>query len=242
MSGKTDPAMAGNTFTNCDWSYAPSWNFLYDYGNAFGAIVEGGYLDTGTDWYHPDSALHQRFSVDGLRNPSGSSIDNRPTADDKITTGSARRTAIHPVSAASILKNPVSVITAGTSFTAFSLLPIPCNGDYSVNIITTAGGGGVVTIANTTAGGSVSFNPQAVGQSNCIFSASKGDVVTVTWSTPSLAQDIQIAEISVTLGAGVHGAIPLAIHSPWEYDSGVVSIGTTPVALATIPIGALKLS
>lgn len=241
VSGKTDPAMAGNTFTNCDWSYAPAWNFLYDYGNAFGVSIVGGYLDTGSDWYHPSSALHQRFNVKGLRNPSGSSIGNRPTADDKGTTGSVRRTDIHPVSAKSLLKYPVSVITAGTNFTAFHLLPIPCNGDYSLNIITTVGGGGVVTITNTTAGGSVAFNPQAVGQSNCIFSASKGDVITVTWSTPGLASDIEIAEISVTLGAGVHGAIPTSVHSPWEYDSGVVTIDTTPVVVATIPVGTLSL-
>ena len=240
--GTTDPAFAGNAFINCDWSYAPAWNFKYDYGNSFGANVVGGYLDTGSAWYHPNSALHQRFNVNGLRNPSGVSLGHRPTADDKITTGSARRTAIHPVSAKSLLKNPVSVIKAGTNSTVFNLLSIPCNGDYSVNIITTSdGSGGLVTINNITSGTSVAFNPQSVGQSNCIFSAMKDDVVTVTWTTPSLAQDILIHEISVTLGAGVHGAVPLAVHSPWEYDSGEVSVTTTPIAFATIPVGTLRL-
>lgn len=232
----TDPAMTANTFVGCDWSYADAWNFLYNYGRSFSAKIIGGFLDTGTNWYKPGSFFTD-FDFDNIRNPSALNVDPRWTSAAKTTIGSARPQKSLPVSAKSLLKNPPASI-AGVGTKTYSAVPMPHAGEYTVNVTLKNNGVslGAWKVKNNTTAFEVFFTA-VDGHFSCTFEANQGDLVDVLVAGAA-DMDVEIIEFSITAGTGVYQSIPIAVHSPYEYDSGVVSVSTTPVVMATIPIGA----
>lgn len=233
-AGQTDPAMTGNTFIGCDWSYSPAWNFAFNYGYAFSATVIGGYLDTATPWYKSGSFLHMTFDVLGLRNPSGANLDSRPSSNIKMTSGGGKPQKTLPVSAISLVKNPPKSVRGPATF---YLDPIPYNGDYTLNIILNEQVGvtnyGVGTVRNDTSGAQYSF-ATSPGITSVSFPASAGDSVRVTWGIATGQPELSIEEFSVTSGAGVYKAVKRAVAEPYEYDSGNIIVTTTPTVALTI--------
>ena len=232
--GQTDPVMTSNTFVGCDWSYAPAWNFAYDYGYSFSATVIGGYLDTSTPWLKPGSYGGVLMDVVGLRNPSGERLESRTTSAIKMTTGGARPSKSLPVGAVSMVKNPPKTISGPG---LFNMVNAPFDGDYTLTIILKSQVGvtnyGIGTIYNDTTGASRAFVTKA-GHNSVTFSANAGDAIRVAWGITTGQPTIVVEEFSMTPGAGIYSAVKRAVAEPYEYDSGLLTITTTPTIALTI--------
>lgn len=208
QTATNDPTFSGNTFIGCDMSYAPVLNITVPYG-FFAMNVVGGYLDTGTAWYQSGSEKAKELHIIGLRNPSGAVIDSSVTANMNITSGGSRPKNNLPVGMKSYWSSkPTSISPFVQTATSFAL---PYDGEYTISINYTINAGSVdaLTFTNTTTASTVNGALSASGgYSSFTFSASAGDVITLTLDG-NASCDADIHFLSLTAGAGVFDAIEI---------------------------------
>ena len=238
---RTNEVFVSNTFVSCDFSYAPVWWLETDFGQSFAINIQGGYLDTGTAWYHPSSFRGYSVNVIGLRNPSGLVLDSEYQADIQTTTGGARPRQQMPVSPLSIFdSHPLAVKGSGT--TAITAT-IPMTGKYSISatVETVSGADGALwkyENLTTTVENFISFGGD--GSYSFTFYAERGDNVRLLIDGNSATTDLILHSISLTAGAGVYGALPANIAKGYSEKSLVEALTTTPVVLFTLPTGQFK--
>lgn len=223
--GKTDRVFVSNTFSSCDFSYAPVFSLLKDFGDAFAITVVGGYLDTGTQWWAGANIGH--VDVLGLRNPSGHTFTNEYTSALNLTTGGARPRRSLPVGAVSYLKNVPTEVKSATNQIS-TTVPLPADGDYTFNFTGKGTTLGAIAVTNLTQGTPVTYTSSAPnGYSSYTFHANEGDVMQFLFDGDASA-DVDVLECSVTAGAGVYSAIPNKVINPYEEEvTNLVANGST---------------